>query len=131
MSSNTTQLKVFEGMLKDLKGQVLSEMQSLSPDDEKIANLAIQIDNLDARIRKMAFNDEEKEDANNDDDEGKQESKTNLTQDDLAKVRWTYIPGEKDAIGCITLNPNKKQIFKSKNSSGTVLQEASCNTHTK
>ena len=109
MTSNATQKKVFEDMLKDLKEQVLGEMQSLSPDDEKIANLAVQIDNLDARIRKMAFNDEEKEDANNKDDEGKQESKTNLTQDDLAKVRWTYIPGEKDAFGCITLNPNKKQ----------------------
>ena len=106
MSSKATQLKVFEDMLKDLKGQVLSEMQSLSPDDEKIANLAVQIDNIDARIRKMAFNDEEKEDANNKDDEGKQESKINLTQDDLAKVRWTYISGEvvcSQAVYCLLL----------------------------
>ena len=65
MSSKATQLKVFKEMLNDLKEQVLSEMQSLSPDDEKIANLAVQIDSLDARIRNMAFNDEEKENINN------------------------------------------------------------------
>ena len=57
MSSKATQLKVFEEMLKDLKGQVLSEMQSLSPDDEKIENLDDKIEeNWDDRVFNISCN---------------------------------------------------------------------------
>ena len=104
-----SQQKVFEEMLKDLKEQVLSEMRSSSPDDEKIARIAQDIENLDMKIEHLksvnSFKPVEQE-GNQDE---VQEQKMELTSEDLAKVRWAYTPGEKDAMGCITLNPNKKQ----------------------
>ena len=53
MSKQTSQQKVFEDMLKDLKDQVLSEMRSSSPDDEKIARIAQDIENLDMKIEHL------------------------------------------------------------------------------
>lgn len=121
-TSTTSQLKVFEEMLKDLKEQVLSEMRASSPDDGKIARLAQDIENLDLKIDMLKttiatgttdatdiIDEVSKETMEG---ETKEDTQT-LTAAELAKVRWAYTPGEKNALGCITLNPNKRQTTNS------------------
>lgn len=108
-SKQMSQQKVFEEMLKDLKEQVLSEMRSSSPDDKKIARIAQDIENLDMKIEHLKSVNSFKQAELEGKQEEVQEQKMEVRSEDLAKIRWAYTPGEKDAMGCITLNPNKKQ----------------------
>jgi hypothetical protein len=96
-------------MLKELKEEVLTEMQSESPDDKKIAMLADKIESLDLQIKKLESGKSVEPQCLENKSDETEETKIQLTSNDLAKVRWAYIQGEKEAMGCITLNPNKKQ----------------------
>ena len=116
-SSTTSQMKVFEEMLKDLKEEVLSEMRSLVSDDKKIARLAQDIENLDLKIETLKTTNATVNVPEETMESETKEDVPSLTAVELAKVRWAYTPGEKEALGCITLNPRQKKTTNPKTTS--------------
>jgi len=90
--------QVFENLLKQIEAEVLKEMRSSSPDEAKIKSLVEDIKNTDIKLALL------RDVVSPPNIESK--SISELTPDQLAKVRWAYTEGSSFAEGCITINPN-------------------------
>lgn len=93
-------------MLKSLQKEMLEEMRKDSPDDGRIATLVTDINNLDLQIEKIQSSQIIGDDGKEGEDTKNSNEDYTIATTDLLKVRYSYTSGDKDALGCVTLNPN-------------------------